>query len=62
MATVTSTPSVPGRASLHGLANQALLHPLGNVGYWMPPYVINPEEIVQLGRMIAEDIDLATRD
>jgi len=46
----------------HGLANQSLLRPLGNVVYWMPPYVITPEEIAHLGRVTAEGIDLATRD
>lgn len=45
----------------HGLANQALLRPLSNVVYWMPPYVIEPEHIAHLGRVTAEGIDLATR-
>jgi len=46
----------------HGLANGALLRPLGNVIYWMPPYVINPDEIAQLGRVTAAGIDIATAD
>jgi adenosylmethionine-8-amino-7-oxononanoate aminotransferase len=50
------------RVYQHGLANQALLRPLGNVVYWMPPYVISAEEIAQLGRVTAAGIDLATRD
>ena len=50
------------RVYRHGLANQALLRPLGNVVYWMPPYVITPEEVDLLGRVTAAGIDLATRD
>jgi adenosylmethionine-8-amino-7-oxononanoate aminotransferase len=46
----------------HGLANQALLRPLGNVVYWMPPYVISPEQITHLGRVTAEGIAIATAD
>ncbi len=46
----------------HGLAHQALLRPLGNVVYWMPPYVISPDEIELLGRVTAAGIDRATRD
>jgi len=50
------------RVYQHGLANGALLRPLGNVIYWMPPYVINPDEIAQLGRVTAAGIDIATAD
>ena len=46
----------------HALANQALLRPLGHVSYLMPPYVIEPEQIQHLARVMAEGIDLATRD
>lgn len=46
----------------HGLANQALLRPLGNVSYLMPPYVIQPEEIRHLARVLTEGIDLATAE
>ena len=46
----------------HGLANGALLRPLGNVVYWMPPYVISEEQIDWIGRLSAEAIDIATRD
>ncbi len=46
----------------HGLANQALLRPLGNVSYLMPPYVITEEQIQHLARVLTEGIDLATRD
>ena len=39
----------------------ALLRPLGNVVYFMPPYVITPEQIDQLAAIAGEGIDIATR-
>jgi adenosylmethionine---8-amino-7-oxononanoate aminotransferase len=33
---------------LHGLQHGALLRPLGNVVYFMPPYVVTEEELDQL--------------
>jgi adenosylmethionine-8-amino-7-oxononanoate aminotransferase len=48
------------RVYRHGLANGALLRPLGNVVYWMPPYVIADDELALLARVTAEGIDLAT--
>ena len=50
------------RVYRHGLGNGALLRPLGNVVYFMPPYVIEPEQIDQIVRVAFEGIDLATRD
>lgn len=49
------------RVYRHALSRGALLRPLGNVVYFMPPYVITPGEIDQLARIAAEGIDLATR-
>ncbi|GMR20212.1 MAG: adenosylmethionine--8-amino-7-oxononanoate transaminase [Gammaproteobacteria bacterium] len=46
----------------YGLEHEALLRPLGNVVYFMPPYVINEEEIEMLARVAEEGIDLATKD
>ncbi|HIP52531.1 MAG TPA: adenosylmethionine--8-amino-7-oxononanoate transaminase [Chromatiales bacterium] len=46
----------------HALGQGALLRPLGNVIYFMPPYVITPEQIETLARIATEGIDLATRD
>jgi adenosylmethionine---8-amino-7-oxononanoate aminotransferase len=46
----------------HGLANQALLRPLGNVVYFMPPYVIAEDEIDHLAQVAIEGIHLACRD
>ena len=44
----------------HGLKNECLLRPLGNVVYIMPPYVITPDEIEHLAKIATEGIDLAT--
>jgi len=46
----------------HALEKGALLRPLGNVVYLMPPYVITPEQIQTLASIATEGIDLATRD
>lgn len=46
----------------HALKHQALLRPLGNVTYFMPPYVITPEQIDHLADVAWEGINLATRD
>ncbi|KAA3629843.1 MAG: adenosylmethionine--8-amino-7-oxononanoate transaminase [Proteobacteria bacterium] len=46
----------------HALERGALLRPLGNVVYFMPPYVITAEEIGLLAEIATEGIDLATRD
>ena len=45
----------------HALANEVLLRPLGNVVYFMPPYVINEDEIKLVARVACEGIDLATK-
>lgn len=44
----------------HGLDNGVLLRPLGNVVYFMPPYVVDPDEIALMGRTAIEGIALAT--
>ena len=50
------------RVYQHALSRGALLRPLGNVVYFMPPYVITPEQIETLARIAAEGIDIACRD
>jgi adenosylmethionine-8-amino-7-oxononanoate aminotransferase len=45
----------------HGLERGVLLRPLGNVVYFMPPYVISPEEVTLMARTAIEGIDRATR-
>ncbi len=49
------------RAYLHALERGAVLRPLGDVIYLMPPYVIRPEEIDFLAEVVREGIKLATR-
>ncbi|CAK0766259.1 Adenosylmethionine-8-amino-7-oxononanoate aminotransferase [Gammaproteobacteria bacterium] len=45
----------------HALKRGALLRPLGNVIYFMPPYVITKEEILFLATVAEEGITLATQ-
>ncbi len=46
----------------HALSRGALLRPLGSVVYFLPPYVITPEQIDFLAEVATEGIDRATRD
>jgi adenosylmethionine-8-amino-7-oxononanoate aminotransferase len=46
----------------HGLANGMLLRPIGNVVYFMPPYVITPQQIDAMVDIAAAGITLATAD
>jgi adenosylmethionine-8-amino-7-oxononanoate aminotransferase len=50
------------RAYRHALSRGVLLRPLGNVLYFMPPYIIAPEEIRFLAEVAGEAIAVATRD
>jgi adenosylmethionine-8-amino-7-oxononanoate aminotransferase len=43
----------------HALERGALIRPLGTTVYFMPPYVISPEEIDLLARIATEGIELA---
>lgn len=45
----------------HALKRGALLRPLGNVVYMMPPYIISEDQIDLLADVATEGIDLATR-
>lgn len=45
----------------HALKKGVLLRPLGNVVYFMPPYVISPEQIQFMAKAAIEGIELATR-
>lgn len=45
----------------HALGRGALLRPLGSVVYFLPPYVITPEQIDFLAEVASEGIDIATR-
>ncbi len=46
----------------HALTRGALLRPLGSVVYFLPPYVITPQQIDFLAEVATEGIDLATRN
>jgi len=47
------------RIYTHALERGALIRPLGTTIYFMPPYVIAPEEIELLARVATEGIELA---
>jgi adenosylmethionine-8-amino-7-oxononanoate aminotransferase len=49
------------RVYQYAMAQGVLLRPIGNVIYFMPPYVINSDEIGLLARVAMAGIDLATR-
>lgn len=46
----------------HGLSQGALLRPLANVSYLMPPYVITVEQIHHLVKVMEEGINLAVEN
>jgi adenosylmethionine-8-amino-7-oxononanoate aminotransferase len=46
----------------HALERGVLLRPVGNVVYFMPPYVITPDEIDHVVTVAREGIELATCD
>jgi len=48
------------RVYQHGLRHEALLRPIGNVVYFMPPYVITPDEIDGLVATARAGIEAAT--
>jgi adenosylmethionine-8-amino-7-oxononanoate aminotransferase len=47
------------RVYLHGLAHGVLLRPLGDIVYFMPPYVVTPEQIDLLVDVAVAGIDQA---
>jgi adenosylmethionine-8-amino-7-oxononanoate aminotransferase len=46
----------------HALEHEMLLRPLGNVVYFMPPYVITPDEIDRMVAVARASILAATDD
>jgi adenosylmethionine-8-amino-7-oxononanoate aminotransferase len=50
------------RVYRHGLDHEVLLRPIGNVVYFMPPYVITPDEIDRLIATARAGIEAATCD
>tara|TARA_Y100000768_G_C23984717_1_gene688052 strand:+ start:4 stop:1290 length:1287 start_codon:yes stop_codon:yes gene_type:complete len=49
------------KAYLYGLKNSVLMRPLGNVIYFMPPYVISKKQISFVSDIMKESIDEATK-
>jgi adenosylmethionine-8-amino-7-oxononanoate aminotransferase len=49
------------RAYEYGLKNNVLIRPLGNVIYFMPPYIINKNEIDKVINVIEGAINIATK-
>ena len=49
------------RAYRHALERGVVLRPLGDVLYWMPPYCVGEEELLQLARVTTSAIEEATR-
>ncbi|MCP5162658.1 MAG: adenosylmethionine--8-amino-7-oxononanoate transaminase [Hahellaceae bacterium] len=50
------------RVFQHALSREVLMRPLGNVIYFMPPYVIDEAQLRHLALVAEEGIHLATRD
>ncbi|HET9679973.1 MAG TPA: adenosylmethionine--8-amino-7-oxononanoate transaminase [Gammaproteobacteria bacterium] len=50
------------RVYQHALTREVLMRPLGNVVYFMPPYIINDDEIDLLAKVAEEGIDIATKE
>jgi adenosylmethionine-8-amino-7-oxononanoate aminotransferase len=46
----------------HALSRGVLLRPIGNVIYFMPPYIIEPEHIELMVQVAREALELATCD
>ena len=49
------------RAYLYGLKNNVLIRPLGNVIYFMPPYIITLKEIDKVVDVITGAVNEATK-
>jgi adenosylmethionine-8-amino-7-oxononanoate aminotransferase len=49
------------RVYQHALAHGALLRPLGNTVYFMPPYAATADELRWLAGVAIEGIEAATR-
>jgi adenosylmethionine-8-amino-7-oxononanoate aminotransferase len=50
------------RVYRHALEHEMLLRPLGNVVYFMPPYVITPDQIDRMVEVARDGILTATDD
>ena len=50
------------RVYQHALSKGVLLRPLGNVVYFMPPYIINEQQIQEMADVARRGIEMATAD
>ncbi len=57
----TDDPHFSRRFYRAALARQALVRPIGNTVYLMPPYIVSDEEIAHLGRAVAGALEEALR-
>ena len=55
----TSDPAFSRRFYRAALANEALIRPIGNTVYLMPPYIVGDEEIAHLGQATANALNEA---
>jgi adenosylmethionine-8-amino-7-oxononanoate aminotransferase len=55
----TTDPWFSRRFYRAALEREALVRPIGNTVYLMPPYVVGDEEIAHLGRAVAEALEMA---
>ena len=56
---ITSDPAFSRRFYRAALANEALIRPIGNTVYLMPPYIVDDEEIAHLGQATANALNEA---
>ena len=54
---ITSDPAFSRRFYRAALANEALIRPIGNTVYLMPPYIVGDEEIAHLGQATANALN-----
>ena len=55
----TDDPHFSRRFYRAALDNEALIRPIGNTVYWMPPYIVGADEIAHLGATTRRALDLA---
>ncbi|MGB4468686.1 MAG: hypothetical protein WBI41_11660, partial [Azovibrio sp.] len=55
----SSDPAFSRRFYRAALAQEALVRPMGNTVYVMPPYIVSPEEIAHLAQAVAGALDAA---
>jgi len=58
----SSDPAFSRRFYRAALAQEALVRPMGNTVYVMPPYIVSPEEITHLAQAVAGALDAALAD